>query len=40
MKMERKDKKNEEIKNKYKRSIKEHWNTDTLAYQKRQKLSS
>ena len=40
MKMERKDKKNEEIKNRHKKSIKEHWNTDALAYQKRQKLST
>ena len=40
MKMERKDKQSEEIKNKYKKRIKEHWNTDALAYQKRQKLST
>ena len=32
MKMERKDKEIEEIKNKYKKSIKEHWNTDALLF--------
>ena len=40
MKMERKDKENDDIKNMYKKRIKEHWNTDALAYQKRQKLST
>ena len=38
--MRGKDKEIEEIKIKYKKRIKEHWNTDALAYQKRQKLST